>query len=184
MKTKVKELLEAIAQKDLNALGLLYEEVARQVFNYIRSITLCKETAEDVLHDVFMQIYDNAARISRADEPMAYIMRIARNRAYNIWKGEKRTLTGIEADGVSEDTASHIIAKLEFEEAYDALPQKQRETIYLHLYCGFSHDEVAAIQGVPAVTAKWRYRKALSKLKESLSEGEFIIYETSRVDHP
>ena len=136
MKTKVKELLEAIAQKDINALGLLYEEVARQVFNYIRSITLCKETAEDVLHDVFMQIYDNAARISRADEPMAYIMRIARNRAYNIWKGEKRTLTGIEADGVSEDTASHIIAKLEFEEAYDALPQKQRETIYLHLYCG------------------------------------------------
>lgn|GEM_PF-870298 len=181
MKIELRDLLNTIAQGDIDALGALYEEVSHQLFNYIRTIIPCRETAEDILHDVFLQINANAARISTAKEPMAYIMRIARNHAYNILKREKKIATGSAVDDLSNDVFSQLDLKLDFEQAYNSLPQNQREAVYLRLYCGFTHNEIAEIQRAPVVTVKWRYRQAVTKLKEILSEREVIDYVADRI---
>ena len=149
----------------MDALGELYDMLSLRIFNYARTIVKSKETAEDITHDVFLQISKQAARIAKISEPAAYIMTITRNHSYNMIKRNSRT--NISTDEL-EETADDLSPydNLLFEDAFSVLPANQRETVYLHLICGFTLKDVAKLQNVPLVTVKWRYGKALSQLKE------------------
>jgi len=164
-------LVANVAGGSMDAFGELYDYLARRVFNYARTITRNKETAEDITHDVFIQTLQHASRIEKAADPVAYIMVVTRNHSYNLLKRESRT-TVLEDDILDNATISSPYERLLFEDAFNTLPASQRETVYLHLICGYAHKDVAAIQNAPLVTVKWRYGQALSKLKDYFTQNE------------
>jgi RNA polymerase sigma-70 factor (ECF subfamily) len=130
-----------------------------------------KELAEDVTHDVFLQIHQQAFRIAKVPNPEGYIMVMTRNRAYNLMRIERRksaSLDEIPETSVNEQLDDRIM----FETALSKLPAVQREAIYLHLICGYTHKETAAIVNAPVVTIKWRYGKAIKQLKECVKQDE------------
>lgn len=160
-------LLSAVADGDMDALGRLYDQLSARIYNYARM--LAKESAEDVTHDVFLQINKYAARLAAMDNPESYIFTIARNQCFNLLKRGKResVSTACLPDVGAPSTA---YSRLLFEEAFAALPANRREAVYLHLICGYTHKEVAQMQNVPLVTVKWRYGKALAQLREYFKE--------------
>ena len=92
-------------------------------------------------------------------------MTITRNHSYNTMKRNNRT--NVSTDDLPDiDDNSSPYDKLIFEDAFSVLPANQRETVYLHLICGFTLKDLARLQNAPLVTVKWRYGKALSQLKE------------------
>lgn len=163
MNEDIRALLYYVANGKTDALADLYKMLSSRIFNYARTITKNKEMAEDITHDVFLQINRQADHIAKMSEPCAYIMVIARNQSYNLIKRSNRAVS------LSYDTLE--IANnpphdnLIFKEAFEELPANQRETVHLHLICGYSLKEIAGIQKTPLVTVKWRYGKALSKLR-------------------
>ena len=164
-------LIADVAEGSMDAFGELYDSLSSRIFNYARTITRNKEIAEDITHDVFLQTYNHAARIEKMTNPIAYIMVATRNHSYNMLKRESR-VAALE-DNISDvDAMSSPYSRLLFEDAFDTLPVKQRETVYLHLICGYSHKDIAAIQNAPLVTCKWRYGQALSKLREYFTQNE------------
>ena len=170
MSQDIRALLGKVANEDMQALGDLYDQLSVRVFNYARTITQSREMAEDITHDVFLQINRNAARIAKAADPVAYMMAATRNRCYDLLRRGRREApledsfgAGVETPGFDEPL---------FEEAFAALPVNQREVAYLHLICGFTHKEAAQIQNAPLVTVKWRYGKALEQLKAYFTENE------------
>ena len=127
--------------------------------------------AEDITHDVFLQTFKHAARIEKMADPVAYILAATRNHSYNVLKHETR-ITALDDTVFDVDTMSSSYDRLLFEAAFNTLPINQRETVYLHLICGYAHKDVAAIQNTPLVTVKWRYGKALAKLREYFTQSE------------
>ena len=165
------EMISDMARGDMDAFGELYDSLSSRVFNYAMTITRNKDIAEDITHDVFLQVYKHAARIEKTADPVAYIMASTRNHSYNMQKRE-RWVTGLQDDVIDISAISSAFNRLLFEEAFSALPANQREVVYLHLICGYRHKDIAAIQNAPLVTVKWRYGQALSKLREYFTQNE------------
>ena len=70
-----------IAKGDKEALAGLYESTHTAVYGF--ALSLCKNVpdAEDVLQDVFVQIWNAAEQYTPAGKPMAWIFTITRNLA-------------------------------------------------------------------------------------------------------
>ena len=168
MNTDIGTYLARIEEGDVNALGELYATLSVRIFNYARTITRNREAAEDVTHDVFLQIFKHAARLAKMENPIAYIMVATRNQSLDHLKRDKHKAASIEDIPEIED-ASQNDDKLLLEDAFLQLPVNQRETVYLHYICGLTHKEVSRIMGVPLATVKWRCAKALSQLRTYFS---------------
>ena len=66
-----KELLQKIADNDMDALRDLYEQVSAAVYTYALSIVQNPTTAEDVMQDAFVNIAQNAEKYVSQGKPMA-----------------------------------------------------------------------------------------------------------------
>ena len=174
MNEDIRTLLADISKNDMHAFGILYDSLARSVLNYAYVITKNKQMAEDITHDVFLQIYQKAMKIEKAPDPIAYIMVIVRNYSFNAIKRENR-LTSLEDNSINNTVPASQYDRLLFEEIFNTLPVNQSETVYLHLICGYKHKDIATIQNVPLVTVKWRYRQAVSKLREYFTQNEMGV---------
>ena len=164
--------LVSIAEGNIGALGELYSILSARIFNYARTITRNKEMAEDVTHDVFLQIYKHAERLAKMVEPVAYIMVAARNQSLDYLKRDKRIVASLE-DISETEAARQTFDRMLIEDAFLQLPLNQRETIYLHHICGLTQKEVSKVMGVPLATVKWRSKKALTQLRTYLlHDGE------------
>ena len=164
MSKDINAILVGMAKGNIHDLGELYAILSVRIFNYARLVAKNREAAEDITHDVFMQVLKQATRLSKMENPTAYIMVITRNQSYDYLKRGKRTAATL--DDVSEMSDTPLpFNKLVIEDAISRLPANQRETVYLHFVCGYTQKEVASMMGAPLVTVKWRCRKALSQLQ-------------------
>ena len=151
---------------DIDALSKLYDLLSMRVYNYALTMTKNKQDAEDITHDVFLQIIKHSSRLAKIQNPVSYIMVATRNISYNFCKHNSRKTLPL--DEINDIEAHKSESPLLIESALFNLPDKMREIIYLHHICGFTQKEVSKIMNVPLPTVKWRCRKALLLLKEYL----------------
>jgi len=153
--------------RDRDEVRRLYEVHGRALLAYACAFLHDASEAEDVLHQVFLQLLrDGSTEISSA----GYLFRAVRNRALNHLRGRSRevaldgALDGrvqwLESPSGSTETA------LALQSALGTLPAEQREVIVLRVWGQLTFEEVAAIVGISANTAASRYRYGLAKLSE------------------
>jgi RNA polymerase sigma-70 factor (ECF subfamily) len=169
MSKDIKPFLICVASNDMGAFSKLYEMLSVRIFNYARAITKNKEMAEDVTHDVFMQILKKAERLAKVADPIAYIMVTTRNQSFDALKHRSRAAASLE-DISEESSVSFPYARLLIWDAFSRLPAEQREIVYLCHVCGHTQKEAAKITGVSLITAKRRCAKALSQLQSYFNQ--------------
>jgi len=146
-------------QNDVRA---LYEQHGRALLAYACALLRDPSAAEDVLHQVFLNVLRGRAAID--GEPLRYLFRAVRNTALNHIRGQSREVELNDALWLESPDGSQETA-LALQSALRALPDEQREVVVLKIWGQFTFEEAAAIIGVPANTAASRYRYALEKLK-------------------
>ncbi len=83
-------LLDATARGERAAFRALYETTAPKLFGVVLRITRSRPTAEEVLQETFIKIWQNAERFApEMGQPMAWLTSIARNRAIDRIRSEK-----------------------------------------------------------------------------------------------
>jgi RNA polymerase sigma-70 factor (ECF subfamily) len=172
-------LIKQIAAGDQMAMSLLYNGTNRLVFGLILRIIGDRSMAEEVLLDVYAQVWRQANRydVSRG-APLGWITTIARSRAIDRLRSERHNLR---QDELNEATTSEpspsanpekATAMSEMREivrsALDELPPEQREVLELSYYLGFTQTEIAVRLGQPLGTIKTRTRLGMIKLREVL----------------
>lgn len=174
------ELIREAASGDQQALAALYDATSRTVYGLLLRILADASTAEEVLLDVYEQVWRQAAQYSRErGSPLAWITTIARSRAIDRLRRGRREqqhtepLEGIVATAraggaradelVMEGEVRAVVRK-----ALDSLTPEQREVIELAYYKGMSHSEIAAARNLPLGTVKTRTRLGLMRLREVL----------------
>jgi RNA polymerase sigma-70 factor (ECF subfamily) len=185
----LRALLGAVARGDHQAMARLFDATHRLVFVLARRILGANDAAEEVMLDVYLQVWRSAPSFDCArGRVSSWLLTIARSRALD----RRRSLAARAvreqgwSDALAENTAD-CTCSVDPQRAQDraerrdsvraaigALPDAQRLAIELAYFPGLSHTEIAARLGEPLGTIKTRIRLGMIKLRDLLQalEGE------------
>jgi len=171
------ELLESVAAGDQWAFAALYDGYSPRVLGLAMRILIDRSIAEEVTQDVFLELWQNAARFSSAKGGgTGYLLTLTRHRAIDRVRSEQAARDRDERIGHRDaqpefDNTLEAIEQLErhtiLERALTALSPAQREAITLS-YAGHTHTEIAALIGIPLGTVKTRLRDGMSRLRQAV----------------
>ena len=172
-------LVHRLLQSDVRAFEELYDRHSRTVYGLVLRILQQTGTAEEVVQDVFLQLWRNAARYDERRGPfVSWLLTLARNRALDTLRLKSERQRRREEQ--SEELPSIVVAP-EFEKALDeqrraqrvrslmgVLAPQQKRALELAYFEGLSHTEIAAALREPLGTVKSWIRNGILRLKEGL----------------
>lgn len=176
------ELMQRIKAKDAEALGQLYDLYNRLLYGIILSIVKTKPEAEDVLQEVFINIWQKADMFNEnRGNVFSWVLALTRNSAIDRIrsKGYKTQLKASEnidnpafnLEGDYYDPLETTIFSDRAELVKDALaklPDLQQQVLQIAYYKGLTQTEISDHLDVPLGTVKTRMRLGMIKLKELL----------------
>jgi RNA polymerase sigma-70 factor (ECF subfamily) len=175
------ELLRAVARGDEAAFARVYDRYSAILLGLMLRILRSRPEAEDVLQEVFLQVWQQARSFDSArGRAFTWLATLARSRAIDRLRAvdsRERAAQRSAEDG--QPTASEPRAWAEEEairteraEAVRAalaeLPEEQRQVLVLAYLDGMSQSEIAAAKNQPLGTVKTRTRTGLKRLSEAL----------------
>ncbi len=172
-------LITAITRRQQEALGQLYERYQAVVYHLALKILNNRESAEEVVYDVFWQVWREAERYdAQRGSVSAWLVTVARSRAIDALRARKgnpateddiaeRPVATDPVEDPEEQTSLAQRASL-VRAALDSLPADQRAALELSFFNGLSHVEIAEQLREPLGTVKTRIRSAMLKLHERL----------------
>ena len=141
----------------------LYERHGRALLAYACALLRDPSAAEDVLHQVFLNVLRGRAAID--GEPVRYLFRAVRNTALNHIRGQSREVELAGAGVWLESSDGSTEESIALQSALARLPAEQREVVVLKIWGQLTFEEAGAVIGVSPNTAASRYRYGLEKLK-------------------
>jgi RNA polymerase sigma-70 factor, ECF subfamily len=175
-------LIKRVAGGDEYALSSLYDRSSRLIFGLLLRILGDPALAEEVLLDVYMQVWRQAGKYDPSrGKTLAWLVIIARSRAIDRLRStrqeemRKESLDATDygarlATAFQDPTTAPEMQRI-VRTALDTLPPEQREVIEMAYYLGLSHSEIAARLGQPLGTVKTRTRLGMMKLREQLKDS-------------
>jgi RNA polymerase sigma-70 factor (ECF subfamily) len=172
-------LVRRLLQRDVSAFEELYDRHSRLVYALVLRILQQATTAEEVVQEVFLQLWRNTAQYDGSRGPFVpWLLAIARNRALDQLrlKSERQRRREDQTDELPP-----VVAIPDFEGSLDekrratrvrelmnSLHPQQRRAIELAYFEGLSHSEIANALKEPLGTVKSWIRNGLLRLKEGL----------------
>src|SRR6478752_3768664 len=165
------ELMNGVLGRVPGALDRLHKRYRVVLKSIIMQVLHDETEADDVLQEVFLQVWDRASSYSsRKGRLMSWLCTLARRRATDRYEisckhSEKNSHENrsVEREAFRDDLRSlldrHLIA----------LPRNQQEVIRLAFYEEKSQREISALTSTPLGTVKTRIELGVKKLSQSLS---------------
>jgi RNA polymerase sigma-70 factor (ECF subfamily) len=176
--TTAAHLIQQVANQDRDAFSQLYDRFSTLVFTLAMRMLKARSDAEDLLQEVFVQVWRQAQGYSaERGSPEAWIINIARSRAIDKIRSIRRmqksfVLTDDPARAESsenvESSAAESETKLAMNSALANLPDTQRKVLELAYFDGLTQSEIADRLTEPLGTVKTRMRSGIQKLREIL----------------
>jgi RNA polymerase sigma-70 factor, ECF subfamily len=171
--------VDAIRQRDSNALACLYDETAGPLYGLALRILNDTADAEEIVMDVYQHVWRSAATFdSGRGSVWGWLTVLTRSRAIDrLRRAGTRRNRELPIEG-SRETPSALPApetesifrqeRAILRQAVATLNAEQREAIELAFFRGLTHVEVAEALGTPLGTIKTRIRVGIQKLREAL----------------
>ncbi|MBX3216950.1 MAG: sigma-70 family RNA polymerase sigma factor [Labilithrix sp.] len=167
-------LLPLVAGGDRAAVRQCIERYGALVWSLARRARLAQDEAEDVVQEIFLDLWRSAARFdpSVASET-TFIAMIARRRLVDLRRKHQRRPETEPLIDSQRATSTMPAPELGAEaaqaaRALDQLRPEQRQVLILTACQGLSHEEVAQTTGMPLGTVKAHARRGLMRVREVL----------------
>jgi RNA polymerase sigma factor (sigma-70 family) len=167
------ELVSLLQSRDTPAFNYLYDRYSSALYGVILPIVNETEVANDVLQEVFLNIWRKIETYDPSKGRLfTWMLNIARNASIDVLRSKsfqnsrKNQPLAETVDWSSSyqvfqpDTATIGLHKL-----LEKLKEEQRALIDLAYFKGYTHEEIAEIEGLPLGTVKTRIRNALIQLR-------------------
>jgi RNA polymerase sigma-70 factor (ECF subfamily) len=168
-------LVAAVAAGDRESLAMLYDQHAPKLLGLARRMLGDQAAAEDLLHDVFLEVWQHAAEYSPMRGTVsAWLIVRTRSRALDrIGRGTRQALVFERAAGVETQAAEaapiwSVLDGARLHRLVARLPPELVAVLELAYFEGLSASEIAARIGTPTGTVKSRLARALSLLREAI----------------
>jgi RNA polymerase sigma-70 factor (ECF subfamily) len=182
-------LVLRLRARDPQALETLSDRYGRRIYSLVLRIARQTPAAEEIVQDVFLQLWRNADRYDSSRGPLEpWLFTMARNRALDFLrlKSEKQRVREDAFDDKFENeppcspaAVPPQSAELRIDQERRAeqvrnlmagLPEPQRRSIELAFFDGLTHSEIAQSLGEPLGTVKSWIRGGLLRLRETLEK--------------
>lgn len=178
-------LMDAMRRRSGDALEALFKRHAGRVFAVARRILRNESEAEDVLEEVFWELWSRADRFDAGrGSPISYLMLLTRSRALDRLRSLQRRTERVPCVGDLADLESLTSAcaptpsplehallhaqALRVRQALEELRPDQRRALELSFFDGFTHVEISERLGLPLGTVKTHIRRGLGVLRKQL----------------
>ena len=164
------ELLDLVASAHRDALGELYQRHAAAVRTAARRVTRDPGEAEDLVHDIFLEIW-RTARDYDPDRGSVRTWLLVRTHSRSV--DRRRHLTRRHVEELSSTRLGAVVPsdeELTLRSAIQHLSAPLRELLELGYYAGMTCAEMARVLEIPVGTVKSRVARALAELRLRLAE--------------
>lgn len=167
-------LLALVQRGDDHAMAALFDRYSKVVYSVALRVLRDPAAAEDVLQEVFMQIWRNPAGFEATRGSLGgWLAVVSRNRSIDALR---RRRPSDSVDDVVLASKCNLADEAErnsmMEKARGViyqLPVEQRKTLEMAFFDGLTHSEIAEMTGDPLGTVKTRIRSALLSLRKALT---------------
>jgi RNA polymerase sigma-70 factor (ECF subfamily) len=147
----------------------LYAASYQRLVSVVGAIGGNRQEAEDAVQDAFVRLVAHWPKVSRYDDPEAWLrmtaLRLASNRRRKVLNGS-RVLLRLRPEAHVQPPSG---AAVDVERALESLPDQQRAVLVLH-QLGLNHHEIGVALGIPVGTVKSRLSRARTTLAPLLAE--------------
>lgn len=173
MNTGLKFLIHQVSEGDSQAFREVFEEYAPRVYSFALKLTHSSATAEEMVQDVFLKIWQNRKSLCDIDHFPAYLYVMTRNMALNVMK-RMALEENVKISMAREIGASHSDVEDEFilrdyrhllNRAIEGLPPQQKLVYSLCYGEGLKYEEVAQKLHISRLTVKTHMQHALRNIK-------------------
>ncbi|MEL7587153.1 MAG: RNA polymerase sigma-70 factor [Prolixibacteraceae bacterium] len=179
-----KELLKSAFTGNKKAFEILFRKYYGRLCAYAASFVSQNETAEDLVTEVFLNLWEKKETVQINDSVSAYLFRSVRNSCLNYLTREKSrrlmvsvhevTLHQIKMEYTpSENPPDRLMdeeLRKKISEEIEKLPEQCREIFQLSRMEELSHKEIAKKLGISENTVKVQIYRALIKLRNGLKD--------------
>lgn len=175
---QIRHLILRSAMREADAFQTLYELTSPVLMSVAWKVTLRKELAEEVLHDAYVKIWNDASRFdASATRPVAWMATIVRNRAIDVVsRADVSRVAQVEDVDVILDRDFDWHGSAESHEegrqmhswlqhCLSELKGSERQALVLSYLHGLSHGELASHLAAPLGTIKSWVRRGMRSLK-------------------
>jgi RNA polymerase sigma-70 factor, ECF subfamily len=167
-------LLAFVQRGDESAMASLFDRYSKIVYSVALRVLRDPASAEDVLQEVFMQIWRNPnSFVATRGSLGGWLAVVARNRSIDALR-RKRPSEPVEDMALASnynlaDEAERNSLMEKARGVIRLLPMEQRKTLEMAFFDGLTHSEIAEMTGDPLGTVKTRIRSALTSLRKAFT---------------
>ncbi|MCK5675313.1 MAG: RNA polymerase sigma factor [Spirochaetales bacterium] len=162
----------------------VYDEVFPVLFKVVFNIIRDRNIAEDLCQEAFIRYYNKSVPISNINESRYWLIRVAKNLAFNYRKRKFREVSAVDKikqDGpqVQEDSQDDLVKEETValvKEALDNLPVKYRSVLILKEYGELNYKEIGKILHISENNVKIRVYRARVLLEKKLNLGDLNVF--------
>ena len=156
---------------------LNYNKFKKPLFNYVLKIVKSEMFAEDIVHNVFLNLYNNLSLIRNPERIEIWIFTTARNEVFSHFrKNKNKNEENIEQYENKIDTCN-IVEEYERQELIkfieielNKMDISQNEIYYLKEYSDLSYKEIAGILDITEDLVRSHIFKVRQKLKDAIKK--------------
>ena len=172
-------LLRQVAARDREAFALLYSATSSKLYGIILRILKRREIADEILQEVYLKIWQNAADFDTVrGSAITWMASIARNRAIDEVRRSQHlqqvdTPEALEVASSDPDALSILASKQDLHRllaCMEKLEQGRRDMVLLAYFHGLSRDALATRFGHPVATIKTWLHRSLAQLKDCVGQ--------------
>ena len=168
------QLIMNIARGDRDALAEVYLQHKGAVYAFAMSILRQAHTAEDVMQETFLQLWNAAGTyVPRGQSALPWLLGITKNTALKHLRAAQRSGIPMEELPQSAHSPDPFLAvenRIVTQAVMEKLNAEERQIVVLHAVAGMKHRELADLLEKPISTILNKYRRALKKLENYLGE--------------
>lgn len=165
-------LIALYAKGQADAFECLYLRNKKKVFSFLRRQCNNSAIAEELAHDTWLAIINQASHYKKQAKFTTWVFKIAHNRLVDYWRKHGSATRSLveeikEQHATSIDTTSEGLEIDNLLNKLEGLPDDQLAALLLKIE-GFSHTEIAEITCTKKETVKSRLRYATNSLRASM----------------
>ncbi len=177
-------LIQQIADGNMKAFGKLVERYQHRIVRFAERMLGDEDAAQDIAQETFLRLWRARARYPEQNDPVCYLLRIARNLCLDTLRSHHATETLDEMTEIPPVAEASMAASLHSKtlaervrRSVQALPEPQRVVFILSYYEDLSYKEIAEVVGCPIGTVASRKYQAVETLRRRLKpwiEGDAL----------
>jgi RNA polymerase sigma-70 factor (ECF subfamily) len=170
------ELIQEIKADNMFAFDVLYKKYCKKVYKFGYSILKSPEESENLMQDVFLNLWVNRHQIQKDSSVKSYVFTITYNSAISVIRKKAKESQFVEyLKSLQEISEEPVNVRLEYTELantldgiINALPPRQKEVYLLQRVEGLKYSEIAERLNISVNTIENHMSRALKTIREKL----------------